>query len=356
MRRDRFINDNMSVALDAVRGVAALVVLLGHSREIGIYTGPFPLSSGAQHHAVIFFFVLSGLVISHSVAVRDYSLREYAIARAARIVPLAWVAVLFGLASAWMLGERDQTISEIVLPMLFLGEGWGRTEPPLNPPYWSLTYEVWFYALFAATAFLRGPWRLFWLTLLAGIAGWRIILMFPIWLAGAWLARLPGGKCTPAKALAACLAAMVCFLAAQKFGTEWRDTIYDWHVSRGYDLAFSEYFLADYVLACGVGTLFVAMRPIADIMSASLMKAAPIVRGFAGFSFTLYILHWPMLQLMKGHGIVAGNSIPVYVLLMTGVIAACAVIARYTEDRAPMLRRVLTRRIGGTDSSRARAT
>ena len=91
----RFITRPLSIVLDAVRGAAALLVLIQHAYDIGVYTGPYPFTPRLSHNCVIVFFVLSGLVIGSSVAGGRTSLARYAIARFARIWPTAAAAVGF---------------------------------------------------------------------------------------------------------------------------------------------------------------------------------------------------------------------------------------------------------------------
>jgi len=70
----------------------------------------------------------------------------------------------------------------------FLSQSGAAYGPVWNPPYWSLCYEVWYYALFGAAVYLPPARRMLWLVLLAAIAGPRILLLLPVWLAGVWLA------------------------------------------------------------------------------------------------------------------------------------------------------------------------
>ena len=82
---DGFISRPLSICLDMLRTAAALVVLVFHMAQIGLYTGPFPKWPMAQHYAVVVFFVLSGLVITASMQRRRSNLADYALSRAARI-------------------------------------------------------------------------------------------------------------------------------------------------------------------------------------------------------------------------------------------------------------------------------
>jgi peptidoglycan/LPS O-acetylase OafA/YrhL len=75
-----------SILLDALRGLSALAVLLGHS----LSSLPKPPAIGTtypiQSYGVIVFFALSGFLIAYSCLVKDnYSFTEYMIDRFARI-------------------------------------------------------------------------------------------------------------------------------------------------------------------------------------------------------------------------------------------------------------------------------
>ena len=94
-RPEGFITAPLSVTLDLVRFLAALVVLVCHAAQAKLYSGRFPDIPLAQHYAVVVFFVLSGLVITASVQRRRTSFGQYAIARAARILPVSVAAMAF---------------------------------------------------------------------------------------------------------------------------------------------------------------------------------------------------------------------------------------------------------------------
>lgn len=218
-----FINRPMSIALDGVRCVAALVVLLGHTVQQQIYTGPWPFSDVLQHQAVVVFFVLSGLVIANSVYQRQSSLADYAVARFARIMPVALFAVLFSLL-AWLVGAwfglpvietprryLEPSVAALVLPLVFLSEAEFGAGPLWNAPYWSLVHEVWYYVFFGVASYLSGWKRAAVLAVLVPLAGIRVLLLFPVWLCGAALARF-----APAKAV------------GEPAGLAWPVSLRDW--------------------------------------------------------------------------------------------------------------------------------
>ncbi len=360
MERAPFITPAMSILLDAVRAGAALVVLLGHMVQMGIYTGPFPLSEMMQHNAVIVFFVLSGLVIAHSVQTRSSTLSDYVIARAARILPVSLSALVFGTLIYLLVSSQgllpalfpqpydELSLAALLLPTVFLSESVPGGGPVWNPPYWSLVYEVWFYTLFAAAFFLDGRRRIAWLAVLSLVAGWRILLMLPIWLLGAALARYAGDwRLTRGKALQVALIGIIALLTASAFSEIGLYAMHALHASFGYDLKFSGYFLTDYVFGLGIALLFVAARPFAERGRARLETLKRPIRWLSGFSFSLYIFHWPMLSALSAYGVSAGESLLAFAALAGGIVGACALIATVTEYRSREIRSWMTRRFAG---------
>lgn len=352
MEDDRFITKPMSVFLDAIRALAALVVLIGHGVQAELYTGPYPFTRLFQHNAVVVFFVLSGLVIASSRSTQG-TWRDYAAARAARILPVAIPALTFSVA-AFLWGQwtgapvmnpssyEQLTFESLLLPFLFLSEASYGSGPVWNPPYWSLCYEVWFYALFGAAAFLRGRVRVLGLMLIAALAGPKVLLMLPVWLAGAWLARSSvARRATPA---------MGFLLVA--LGAAWLPLITDLARPAADRLliltglpreafGFSVTFATDYVLALLVVLCFIGLRPLASLGAPALAMIERPIRYLASFSFTLYMLHWPMLCILHSLGVTAGSNLAGFAALLLGLIAVSAAVAAVTERKQHVVRRLL---------------
>ena len=348
----QFLTPRLSVWLDLVRGIAAVAVLLGHAVQVGLYTGPWPFTIALQKNAVTVFFVLSGLVIASSVARGGMRLRDYALARAARIVPVA----LLGIAVALLVAAVDaasgapifpedagwRNPGEILRAVFFLSESWNTGFAP-NPLMWSLAYEVWFYALFGAAMFLRGWTRVGWLVVLAVAAGPNIALLMPAWLVGALLCHwprardLPSTFARPLVVLACAMLVIAPVLAPDLFALLTA-------LLPGWDLGFSLYALSDNLLALAIGGGFIGLRRLAqDGLEVPRRLVAP-VRGLADISFTLYLLHWPVLKALRMADIGAGDSALRFALLIALVVGVCAMLAMAVERRTPALRRWLVDR------------
>jgi peptidoglycan/LPS O-acetylase OafA/YrhL len=348
-----FISRPMSIALDLVRAGAAFAVLLGHAAQLRLYTGPWPFSVMLQHNAVVVFFVLSGLVIATSVERKRMGLREYVLARSARILPVAWAAVAFSLvAFAIAIAFAPQPLpasdyehlgTRVVMSLLFLNESPGGLPPVWNAPYWSLCYEVWYYALFAAAFFLRGRQRIVWLAVLAALAGFKVLLLLPIWLMGVWLARA-GWRFVPRMPIAlVCLAGGVVAIALATWAAEPAEqALLGASGLRRSDLQFSEHVLTDWLLGAAVTLCFVGLRPLADKAAGVLERCQGPIRYAAGMSFTLYVLHWPILKLLRSLSVSAGDSWTVFAICLALITLFCAGVASVIERKDFFARRVLS--------------
>lgn len=349
MQRDDFITRPMSLWLDLVRGLAALAVVFGHAVRLGVYTGPFPFSRALEKNAVVVFFVLSGLVIATSVAKRSDTLTSYAIARASRIVPVTLGAVLVAVAVAALdmhTGAAPRFAAhrgwadpiEVLQAVLFLSESYN-TNFALNPAHWSLCYEVWFYALFAAAHYLRGKTRVVWLILLGAAAGPNPLLMLPTWLIGVWIARDSAAWTTDRDKgliyVAVALAALFIVPGAAPTVLGALKTVIPWNP--GYSL----YALSDFALGLAVAIGFIGLRALSAegvVVPAGCEKS---VRFLANCSFSLYLLHWPLLKLALILGISAGDSGAGFLAIVAGVVAISAAFAAVTEHKRYAVRQLL---------------
>jgi peptidoglycan/LPS O-acetylase OafA/YrhL len=289
----------LSRYLDALRFAAAFTVFLSHYGTGRISGGLFWRFADYGHTAVLVFFVLSGFVIASVTKTREHSLEDYALSRFARLYSVmipAFIltALLDYLGNAidptlygpeWNAAAAHPTLA-YALSAVFLGESWTLAVlPGFNVPF--VNYEAWYYVLFAAAIFLRGPSRAAVLASAGLLAGPKILLLLPLWLMGVaawrWRAALPERLGAPMIA-----ASVVGFIALEAKGGQHSF----WHPgSRWLPPEFSAY---DYILGAIV-TLF-----IVGLANARLPMPAPrlqrMVHGLAGTTFGLYLLHFPLLN------------------------------------------------------------
>lgn len=290
----------LSLYLDALRLAAALTVFVSHYSAERISGGLFWQFDGGRT-AVLVFFVLSGFVIAWVSDTRERTLEEYGLSRVARlysvIIPaFVLTAALDSIGKAidprlygleWGHSMAHPVIG-YVLSAVFLGESWTiRVLPGFNVPYWTLNYEAWYYILFAAAIFLRGRPRIAVVIVAALLAGPRVLFLLPVWLMGVaawrWRAELPRRLGRPL--LIACLAA---FFGLEALGGE---RLF-WHPSSGWlPPKFSAY---DFVLGALVALFIIGLANVQLPMPTARFER--LVRGLAGTSFGLYLLHYPLLN------------------------------------------------------------
>lgn len=134
-------------ALTFLRFVAAIIVVFfhfGRNTEIANFAELFVLSGPMM---VTFFFVLSGfvLMVAHYNKNKE-TLRNYYVARIARIVPVYMLALF--LSSYLFYNQGNNNITALLLSITFL-QSWFPPYPlSLNGPAWSLSVEAFFYLVF----------------------------------------------------------------------------------------------------------------------------------------------------------------------------------------------------------------
>jgi peptidoglycan/LPS O-acetylase OafA/YrhL len=148
------------VALDSLRGLAAVGVLFSHIGPIGLI-GTLPLVRDSSGLFVDFFFVRSGFVIAAAYSARiagGFSRGTFMLLRFGRTYPLhvAVIAafVLVKLASGRSLLEGEHGIDYLLRATFYL-EGFFHDSNFYNGPSWSIAVEFVAYAL-AALLFGRG--------------------------------------------------------------------------------------------------------------------------------------------------------------------------------------------------------
>jgi len=223
-----------SYDFDLVRGLAAVVVLLGHWRNLffvtyGEVSAPTRLDqilyffTGYGHQAVIVFFVMSGYLVGSGV-IRNidegkWSWRKYAVNRFTRLyvvlIPalivgglldsagIHWFGVIgpyagAGFANMFPVPVQDRLGAVPLIGNLGFLQTIGVPTFGSNGPLWSLANEFWYYILFPLFWLsLRLPGntlrRVIYLGLGLGVAvliGMPILSLFGVWLLGAAIAQV----------------------------------------------------------------------------------------------------------------------------------------------------------------------
>ena len=331
------MNRSMSVYLDAIRLAAACVVVASHFGWSG-WTGglgwqftPFGMV------AVVVFFVLSGYVIAFSVERKREDLRAYAIARTTRIYSVVLPALLIT-AALGAIGQRlypnaswgEQSASAYVSSVTFLNNIWLRNVSPGNDgPYWSVCYEVWYYAFFGLIAF--APKRLK-LPLSAGLlafVGPRIAIMLPTWYFGVWAYRyVAHTPLTPKNSLWLWICSFTAFCGIFLVVGHVSDVSNFWYSSAltRSPAEWREYAL-DYALAACVAANFIGF---AGMKLVKLPLEGPI-KWASRATFTLYLMHFPIGHFLVVTSPWAIGSWQEVFLVYGGTCVAVLLIAEITE-------------------------
>lgn len=134
-----------------MRGIAALLVLAQHILSLlgAEWATAIVTTVDLGKLGVSLFFLISGFVIPFSF---QRGLVGFAIGRAARLLPALWLSMLFAIAlGADVDGVRHLIASGLMLTHLL-------SEPGIISAYWTLNWELYFYAI-CAGAFALGVLR-----------------------------------------------------------------------------------------------------------------------------------------------------------------------------------------------------
>jgi peptidoglycan/LPS O-acetylase OafA/YrhL len=367
--------ERASVHLNLIRGVSALAVMLGHVRGLFFVDFPFLANrslayrvlyavTGFGHQAVMIFFVLSGyfigLTVIDSVNGQKWSWRVYLVNRLTRLQMVLFPALILG--ATWdQIGMRIpqaasiyygslykyyaqsvalRSTGSVFFANLFFLQSVVSPVFGSNGPLWSLSYEFWYYILFPALALAAASWagirNRFLYAGLAAILLWflgvQISLYFVIWLAGALVGRL--NRATefepPRLQTFISVAAGLIFFSALAW-------------SRTHQ--FFSATLADYLIGfCFALWLYALIHGSREDVSPAYAHAA---KRLSGFSYTLYLTHFPALLLLRGLLDPGGNWQPDLLHLLYGLgiallmLAYAYVVAEFTEARTASVRRRL---------------
>jgi peptidoglycan/LPS O-acetylase OafA/YrhL len=315
-RRKQFGKDDAHSALISVlRGLAAVEVAAAHLRaemypglrtiaDPSLWFKGFAFMLGFSHHAVIMFFVFSGWLVGGRLlnrAGQTDAYAIYAIDRVSRLwtvlIPAFLLTLALGLATGATLPQGiDFLASNEYSATSFVGNLVGLQTILLpvfgrNYALWSLANETWYYLLFAlmaASFLLRRKWA-------RGVCGAGFVLIacalpapliayFSIWLLGVAFSRIKI-ECDASIRIAGLV---MLAAGAVYYRLTWNLDGYDFH-TLGPDLLGSIIFLGL------LSTLHSGARP-ASTLARTIVKVGKLL---AGFSFSLYVLHVPLIRLIK---------------------------------------------------------
>lgn len=348
----------ISVYIDLLRFLAALLVYLFHA---SYFSGvKLPLVGNLGSEAVMIFFVLSGFVIAYATDKRHTNLRDFWIARFSRL----WSVVLPALLVTLTLDVVGQAISmqsyapmqaftpfkwvaSIIANALFVNQIWNLSIwPGTNGPFWSLSYEFWYYVIFAAAFYFRGLVRIALVACAAAIAGPKILAALPIWCMGVGIYTLLKAGHTPNKAVGWSL-----WLGSLVIAIAWNVLDFTKTLQAAFPLLYEtalrqnavNFWPRSYLIGMLVAANIYGFHAVGKTIGDFLQNNAQAIRRMADTSFGLYLLHYPMMYFFKA--VLSGASglsglayvVPMYI----APFACCFVLALWCEKKKYVIATVL---------------
>jgi peptidoglycan/LPS O-acetylase OafA/YrhL len=302
-----------SLVLDVARFAAALAVLLGHLALPSHFSGMPDLMSVASG-AVGVFFVLSGFVIRYATTYRAASLAEYIVDRVSRLFSVMLPALLFTVVADLTIRHLSPQptvqvgnyVLRVAATISFTGQIWSLDLTPYsNMPFWSLSFEAFYYGIYGFAFYLRG-WRRA-VAVCAGclLAGPSILFMAPIWFFGCFLQDAYQWAHHSAKRSAMALVPMViagaAALGALRILPHAKRS--DWVLGIDRKMKLLHMHWAStwcWEVAIPLGAaLFCTLLVFQRIPVSSHSRLVRCVRFVADGTFALYLFHSPMLDLIS---------------------------------------------------------
>jgi len=209
-----------------------------------------------------------------------------------------------------------------MLSLFFLNEIWFTSCRAFsNLPFWSLSYEFFYYLIFGAYFYFSGWKKWFFTGIFMSIAGPKILILFPVWLTGVATFHL-SKKIKPGtiKALCLIIAPIIIYDVYRDIGSQrflmketvellGRDFVYR-------DLRWSRAFINDYIVGILVAIHILGIVAIPEKFSFPRVVEKTI-RYFAGMTFALYLFHYPLLQF---YGSFVEHGVTIFVLTFLSVL------------------------------------
>jgi peptidoglycan/LPS O-acetylase OafA/YrhL len=292
-----------STYLNLIRWLAASAVVFFHFQNKNFgpewLTRYFP-SNG--HGYVIIFFVISGFVVS--MVAEKKSATKFIIDRALRIyivaIPVLLISTILSRYFESASTEYKEALTHPVLTFLlnatFLSESWTLSYPPfLDGQYWSLSYEVMYYLIFGLFVYTRGLLRWISSVLACAIAGPKIMVLFPCWLAGVvaykYRNKFQAGTTTGwAVAIGAPLILITVFILGFKgVANELSNRFEFIHNTR------SEGFVRSWIVAAAFA---IHLWGICQVRIAFPVLVETAAHKLADMSYSLYLIHLPIIYML----------------------------------------------------------
>lgn len=363
-----------SFYLDFIRLIASLYVFIYHigTEEINgieIFSNSsfkyiWNFQGLSAHYFVIVFFVLSGFLITMSVSKPGITIKGFFIARLGRLYSVIIPSLIFSFAVyLGLIFMNVYTVEEIVnnkhlflrfiINLTFLSQSFNFfSVPPINAPFWSISYEFMYYVIIAVVFLIKGWKKYVFIIIVSIIAGLKILLLLPCWLLGSILFYVVKEK----KFLSNSISILIFILTSFLFIMIVRgDIIMPFQMIPsstnnffGIRLFHSNNYIADYFFGLlfalnmysffGLSGLFLKFQK--SFFFKSIDKNISIL---SNCSFTLYLFHMPLLFLFSSFEFYDKTNFYHQIILISSVLVSVYFIAQQTEWKVDFWRKVVSK-------------
>jgi peptidoglycan/LPS O-acetylase OafA/YrhL len=345
----------LSLYLDLWRVLAALQVALFHLGKLdasGLGVGIF---NGWGHESVVVFFVLSGFVVSHAANTIDLTFARYASSRISRlysvVIPCLLLTVMFDSTGQFLSPELYDNINiserstapfaRGLFALLMISESWVSLKFFSNEGLWSLHYEFWYYAIFGFYFYFSGKQRVVLVVVAAIISGPRILLLLPVWLLGvaaySWPLKLTRRRGFAWAALLQLILVVGVYYqhSLPMWAFQYVRVVCD---AMGVKLGWSTTVVSDTILALSFALHLSAVKQFDRQFFVALRGIGSWIRWGAARSFTLYLMHQPLMLLMAALMLRVTDGPWRTIVIVVGTIGIPLLVAPMIESQRHTLR------------------
>lgn len=319
--------------LDWLRFLAAFCVVIGHVRAFvlvdfsalatgdkNILSAAFFAATRLGYEAVIVFFVLSGYLVGGRAVLRaqagKFQVADYAVDRSTRIlVPLVPAVILTYAIQSWV-GSPDAI--SVVLGNIFGLQGIITPILSINGVLWTLSYEIWFYILCGAVIYITLDGKSTYVILLCVVSFLVFTILDPTllfcWVFGA-LAYIWNPARWTLGTLILGLILAVTGVFFRQFGSP-GSMHSSWLIQPPIELS-TALFAAGISLLVAQATRFPV--PVSRAGEWVYRQGAML----ATFSYTLYLVHYPIIALLMHNRAPARELNPDVFAVMGGLTLLC---------------------------------
>lgn len=363
---------NHSILIAVLRGLAAVEVAAAHLRaqvfpglkgmhDPTLWYQALAFFTGFAHQAVVVFFLLSGWLVGGSFLNRLHeplSIKNYVVDRVTRLwivlIPAFVLSLIIaGMTRAVDMGTVSFASQNEFSATSFVGNLFGLQDMAVprfggNFPLWSLANETWYYVLFpllvlsfyGKSTSSRLASAAACLSIAVGLTG-PIIVYFSLWLLGAAFSRLQISASMAQRSAVACL---------------WVGIAVYYRLTSGNDMLNEAAYFQHLVFSLPMLLLLSSLQTKTDPGNKAVKLVRRVGNGLAGFSFTLYVIHIPLLVLLQHVWLPlrtgqlsphALSDLACYLLILGGLLAVAYVFHLPFEAQTHRVRSFLKQKLIG---------